>query len=576
MEVIKSYRAPAGAGQEFKQFVPITKVDDEKHMVFGVATADGLDEQDEVVEWEATKEAVPEFKKWRNLREMHQNKAVGTIPELQINDTERSLEIGAHVVDGEAWNKVKEGVYKGFSIGGKALDKVKEYSNKFNKTISRVTKYLLNEISLVDRPAHPKCVFTMMKRGNDDLITQDILQHEIVQKSKVLTSLLAKVMSDEAIAELPNNKFALVKRYKRDDGIHEECILPIPDKVHAMSALQFLGKMGLTESEQKKAHGRIIKVLGASHDPLNCSYCVKQRVRSTGLSKEELMKRNDVARAKKILQQIASSEESEASVPNEDYVIEDEPLAEATEHEPDTTEEDTRFVQESEEGDSDEGLFDDVDDLTGEADDSLLDRYDVDDARSDEEYEDDGVNRLLDALEEELEGEESSTVGKSCAYCGTTLKLLHSGQFQKNEATCPGCGQLYKLKTGQYSEVSSPASLRKKGNANSMMIRKFGDILEVQTGLADAVAALSEKIDAIEGAPGPRKGAEDTRQKRPMNKSSIDGSEDDVNKSQTPSPAEIQKAVGIRQKINAGEAVPVADRTFAEDVLDRKIKAKVT
>ena len=127
-------------------FAAITKVDDEKRMVYGIAQSDKLDNQDEIVEWEGTKAAIPEFMKWRNLREMHKESAVGTIPEIEIKDLEKQLYIGAKVVDDDAWKKVKEGVYKGFSIGGKALERIKEFSGEIGKTISRVKKYVLNEI----------------------------------------------------------------------------------------------------------------------------------------------------------------------------------------------------------------------------------------------------------------------------------------------------------------------------------------------------------------------------------------------------------------------------------------------
>src|SRR5215472_13846238 len=60
--------------------------------------------------------------------------------------------IVAHVVDPVAVAKVKNQVYRGFSIGGRVLQR--EPGNP--KTI---TGLALNEISLVDRPANPEAVF---------------------------------------------------------------------------------------------------------------------------------------------------------------------------------------------------------------------------------------------------------------------------------------------------------------------------------------------------------------------------------------------------------------------------------
>ncbi|MFX4427890.1 HK97 family phage prohead protease, partial [Acinetobacter baumannii] len=64
--------------------------------------------------------------------------------------------IKGHVVDPVAGKKVKTGVYKGFSIGGKvtARDEVEK---------NTITGLRLVEISLVDRPANPDARLTMWK-----------------------------------------------------------------------------------------------------------------------------------------------------------------------------------------------------------------------------------------------------------------------------------------------------------------------------------------------------------------------------------------------------------------------------
>jgi len=60
------------------------------------------------------------------------------------------------VVDDEAWKKVVEGVYKGFSIGGFVT--ARDAADP--KAITGVD---LAEISLVDRPANPDAVFSVFK-----------------------------------------------------------------------------------------------------------------------------------------------------------------------------------------------------------------------------------------------------------------------------------------------------------------------------------------------------------------------------------------------------------------------------
>jgi Caudovirus prohead serine protease len=88
--------------------------------------------------------------KFANIREMHQLSAVGVAKEAAVDD--KGLYVGAKVVDDQAWQKVVEGVYKGYSIGGR----VTQRDPVDAKTI---TGLVLNEISLVDRPANPEAVF---------------------------------------------------------------------------------------------------------------------------------------------------------------------------------------------------------------------------------------------------------------------------------------------------------------------------------------------------------------------------------------------------------------------------------
>jgi phage head maturation protease len=134
-----------------KIYAEIMKTDDEKRMVYGYASTETLDSQEEKVSKEAVADALTDYMKWANIREMHQPSAVGIAKEAEIDD--KGLYVVAKVVDDEAWNKVKEGVYKGFSLGGKKLTKVDEV----------ITALKLTEISLVDRPANPDCKFDVWK-----------------------------------------------------------------------------------------------------------------------------------------------------------------------------------------------------------------------------------------------------------------------------------------------------------------------------------------------------------------------------------------------------------------------------
>lgn len=136
-------------------FAEFKKFDDEQRIVEGYATTEALDAHGETVSKEAIVNALNDYLKFGNIREMHQPSAVGTIVSAEMDDF--GLKIAIKVVDDVAWKKVKEGVYKGFSIGGKILKKI---GNK-------IVELLMNEISLVDRPACPEALITLWKLDGD-------------------------------------------------------------------------------------------------------------------------------------------------------------------------------------------------------------------------------------------------------------------------------------------------------------------------------------------------------------------------------------------------------------------------
>lgn len=147
-----------------QRYVPFAKVDDEQHMVYGIATDETPDLDGDVVDYAATKAAVAEWQKWRNVREMHAPSAVGIAEEITLDDVEKALTVGVKVVDEAAWAKVKAGVYKGFSIGGRITGTIRERVG--DQRVRRITDYMLTEISLVDRPANPNAAFRLVKREN--------------------------------------------------------------------------------------------------------------------------------------------------------------------------------------------------------------------------------------------------------------------------------------------------------------------------------------------------------------------------------------------------------------------------
>ena len=142
--------------------MPIGKVDVERRIVSGFATLDNVDKQGDIVTTESSVEA---FKNFRgNLREMHQPSAVGKIVSFKedryfdpsVKKFYSGVYVSAYVSKGaqDAWEKVLDGTYKGFSIGGNIKNWDDAYNEELSKSIRIIKEYDLFELSLVDNPAN--------------------------------------------------------------------------------------------------------------------------------------------------------------------------------------------------------------------------------------------------------------------------------------------------------------------------------------------------------------------------------------------------------------------------------------
>ena len=141
-------------------YVPILKSGDgDKRLIVGYASTEAQDSQGEIVTRAALEGALPDYMRFANIREMHQPSAVGVATDAVVDG--KGLMINATIVDDEAWKKVKAGVYKGLSIGGRVLARADNDKNI-------ITRLELYEISLVDRPANPEAVVRLWKNDGPE------------------------------------------------------------------------------------------------------------------------------------------------------------------------------------------------------------------------------------------------------------------------------------------------------------------------------------------------------------------------------------------------------------------------
>jgi hypothetical protein len=158
-----------------RHFVPITKVDAVKREVWGTAAEEAPDKSGEVMDYAASK---PLFEEWSagiakttdgkslgNVRSMHGDVAAGKVINLQFDDVEKKVMVGAKIVDDNEWKKVEEGVYTGFSVGGKYG--WRKPDPKLGKMRYQAVPV---EISLVDNPCMYGATFSVVKAdGAQDL-----------------------------------------------------------------------------------------------------------------------------------------------------------------------------------------------------------------------------------------------------------------------------------------------------------------------------------------------------------------------------------------------------------------------
>jgi HK97 family phage prohead protease len=143
----------------------IQRVNTEERIVSGYAAttqeaSDGL-----TIVRDAYASALTEYMRFANIREMHRPSAVGVAREAEVDDT--GLWIDAFIQDADAWDKVKTGVYKAFSIGAKITERDAE-----DETLIRGIRIV--EISLVDRPADPGAVIEVFRAEDADEARLDL------------------------------------------------------------------------------------------------------------------------------------------------------------------------------------------------------------------------------------------------------------------------------------------------------------------------------------------------------------------------------------------------------------------
>jgi hypothetical protein len=136
----------------FASLTKVTDADDETLEVCGVASTESRDSTGEIILASAIRKALPAYRKFPAIREMHGLNAAGRAIEIDVDD-DGVTHVVAKIVDANAIKKVRNKVYGGFSVGGRVLKR-----NAKDRTIIEEI-----ELALVDRPAHPEARISLWK-----------------------------------------------------------------------------------------------------------------------------------------------------------------------------------------------------------------------------------------------------------------------------------------------------------------------------------------------------------------------------------------------------------------------------
>jgi len=174
------------------------KNDDGTLTVYGKATSDDLDIDNQICDNDWLSKAVPEwFKSGGNIREQHSSIAAGVATEYEQKGD--GFYVEAKIVDPNSIRKVEHKVLKGFSIGIKGPRVIRD-----NKAANgRIVDGQIVELSLVDRPANPTCQLVLAKSvGGESTLTQveELIETQEISTSKEIP--VAKSVLAETILEL--------------------------------------------------------------------------------------------------------------------------------------------------------------------------------------------------------------------------------------------------------------------------------------------------------------------------------------------------------------------------------------
>lgn len=167
--------------QSYARIIKADKNDDGTMTVYGKATDDSIDMDAQICDNDWLKSAMPDWMQaGGNVREQHSSIAAGVATEYEMKDDGHYIR--ALVVDPSSVKKVEHGVLKGFSIGIRNPQIIRDSEAKNGRIVGGT----IVEVSLVDRPANPNAKLMLAKA--DDLGKLTAVSVEVPKPSDLFKS----------------------------------------------------------------------------------------------------------------------------------------------------------------------------------------------------------------------------------------------------------------------------------------------------------------------------------------------------------------------------------------------------
>jgi len=217
---------------------PIAKVNKDKRTVSGFASLDNVDRHGDIVTAEASKKAFENFR--GNIREMHGPSAVGKMIDFKEDaffdkasgKKYSGVYVTAYISKGaqDAWEKVLDGTYSGFSIGGNIVDAKMEKADDGKEERRVIHNYDLHELSLVDSPANPLANFFSIQKMAKGMKLENVFwcKEDEVASTTVEVTKNCSVCGDSMtnvgwVEQADSEKFEAIEKvidsyFKKDDA----------------------------------------------------------------------------------------------------------------------------------------------------------------------------------------------------------------------------------------------------------------------------------------------------------------------------------------------------------------------